>query len=54
MWNLVPCFSEKECVFFALTDYILSSNNSKYYEQVYRILKQYFSNEKILALTQAI
>lgn len=54
VWNHVPHFSEKECALFALTDYILRSNNSKNYEQVYRLLKPHFSNKQILALTQAI
>jgi len=54
VWNLVPYFSEKECALFALTDYIIKSNNSKNYEQVYMLLKPHFSNKQISALTQAI
>ncbi|WP_052172450.1 carboxymuconolactone decarboxylase family protein [Psychroserpens jangbogonensis] len=54
VWNLVPYFSEKERALFALTDYILNSNNSKNYEQVYMLLKRHFDNTQISALTQAI
>ena len=54
VWNHVPHFSEKERALFALTDYILRSNDSKNYEQVYRLLKPHLSNKQISALTQAI
>ncbi|WP_430409373.1 carboxymuconolactone decarboxylase family protein [Kordia sp.] len=54
VWNFVPNFSEKECALFALTDYILSANTSKNYEQVCMLLKPHFSNKQILALTKAI
>ncbi|WP_432412497.1 carboxymuconolactone decarboxylase family protein [Rasiella sp. SM2506] len=54
VWNLVPDFSEKERALFALTDYILCSDTSKNYEQVYVILKSHFSKQQISALTQAI
>jgi len=54
VWSFVPNFSEKERALFALTDYILSSNNSKNYERVNVLLKSHFSNKQVSVLTQAI
>ena len=54
VWNKVPHFSKKECALFALTDYVLSSNNNKGLENVYAHLEPHFTKAQITALTQAI
>lgn len=54
VWNQVSHFSEKECALFALTDYIISTDNNVKSEMIYSQLLVYFNKEQITDLTQAI
>lgn len=54
VWNETPYFSEKERALFALTDYIISSDNNTQLENVFVLLKPHFNKNQITALIQAI
>ncbi|MEH6536791.1 MAG: carboxymuconolactone decarboxylase family protein [Psychroserpens sp.] len=54
VWNHVPHFSVKERALFALTDYIISTNNDDELESIHTLLEPHFSNDQITDLSNAI